>query len=157
RMIAPWWGDVDTRSDGRPTRNGVYWDIRPGQFTVTWHNVGYFATNDEQQNDFQMILRSATDCGIGDFHVEFPDNTCEWTTGEASGGVAGHCSTPPERGCVPTQAGFDAGDRVNYFALPGSLTEAVLNLCTTSNVGTPGVWRFRIRGGELPCTGSGDT
>ena len=39
-MIAPFWADVDTRGGGRPGHNGVWWDVRPGQVTVTWHNVG---------------------------------------------------------------------------------------------------------------------
>jgi hypothetical protein len=149
RMIAPWWGDVDTRGMGRPMRNNVYWDIRPGQFTVTWHLVGYFNSHDDLQNSFQMILRPAPSCGNGDFDVEFRYEQCQWTTGDASGGTGGF-------GGTPAQAGFDAGDRTNFFALPGSRTMAVLNLCTTSNVGQPGRWIFQIRGGELPCLGSGD-
>ena len=40
-MIAPYWGDVDTRGDGRPSRNGVYWHLEPGRMVVTWHNTGY--------------------------------------------------------------------------------------------------------------------
>ncbi|MFO0557974.1 MAG: nidogen-like domain-containing protein [Polyangiales bacterium] len=149
RMIAPWWGDVDTRGMGRPARNGVYWDIRPGQFTVTWYLVGYFSSHDDLQNSFQMILRPAPSCGSGDFDVEFRYERCQWTTGDASGGSGGF-------GGTPAQAGFDAGDRVNFFALPGSRMMSVLNLCTTSNVGEPGRWLFQIRGGELPCLGSGD-
>jgi hypothetical protein len=149
RMIAPFWGDVDTRGMGRPARNGVYWDIRPGQFTVTWYRVGYFNTRDDLQNSFQMILRPAPVCGNGDFDVEFRYEQCQWTTGDASGGMNG-------LGGTPAQAGFDAGDSRNFFALPGSLTMRILDLCTTSNVGEPGVWRFQIRGGELPCLGSGE-
>lgn len=148
RMIAPFWADVDTRGDGRPARNGVYWDLRPGQMTVTWHNVGYFSIRDDKSNDFQLILRGTPECGMGDFDVEFRYNRCEWTTGGASGGVDG-------LGGTPAQAGFDAGDMAHYYALPGSFTMAVLDLCRTSNVGEPGVWRFQIRGGELPCMGSG--
>ncbi len=150
RMIAPWWGDVDTRNGGAPAANGVYWDVRRGQFTATWHNVDYFDQQNDMRNDFQLILRTFDGCGIGDFDVEFRYNHCEWVTGDASGGMNGH-------GGTPAQAGFDAGDRVHFYALPGSLSESVANLCTTSNIGEPGVWRFRIRGGELPCTGSGQT
>jgi hypothetical protein len=32
--------------------------------------------------------------------------------------------------------------------LPGSGTMSVLNLCTTSNVGIPGLWRYQVRGGR---------
>ena len=147
-MIAPWWGDVDTRGGGAPARNGVYWSIRPGRFVATWHNVGYFSSHDDKQNDFQVILTSAPP-GVGDFDVEFRYNRCQWTTGDASGGRNGF-------GGTPAQAGFDAGNLSDYVALPGSLTMNVLRLCTTSNVGIPGVWRFEIRGGEIMCPGRGD-
>ena len=147
-IIAPWWGDVDTRGGGVPARNGVYWSIAPGRFVATWHDVGYYSSHDDLQNDFQMILTAAPP-GIGDFDVEFRYNRCQWTTGDASGGSGG-------LGGTPAQAGFDAGNLSDYVALPGSLTMAVLGLCTTSNVGMPGVWRFEIRGGEVMCPGRGD-
>ena len=149
RMIAPWWGDVDTRGGGTPGRNGVYWSITPGRFVATWHNVGYFSSHDDLLNDFQLILTAAGP-GIGDFDVEFRYNRCEWTTGDASGGSGGF-------GGTPAQAGFDAGNLVDYIALPGSLTRDVLALCTTSNVRMAGVWRFEIRGGEVMCPGRGES
>jgi len=150
RMIAPWWGDVDTRggSLSDPNHDAVTWDVRPGQVTVTWHNVGYFSMHDDMQNDFQLIMRQFSGCGFGDFDVEFRYNQCQWVAGDASGGMMGH-------GGTPAQAGFDGGDGVHFYALPGSLSESILDLCRTSNVGEPGVWRFRIRGGELPCAGAG--
>lgn len=154
RMIAPWWGDVDTRGGGRPAMNGVWWDIRPGQFTVTWDHVGYFLRGDDLQNSFQLILRPSPSCGQGDFDVEFRYERCEWYAGDASGGNGGICDGG-DPDCTPAQAGFDAGDNRNFFTLPLSRTNDVVRLCTTSNVGEPGVWRFQIRGGELPCNGSG--
>src|SRR5690606_4385092 len=126
-MIAPWWGDVDTRGGGAPARNGVYWSIGPGRFVATWHNVGYYSRHDNLRNDFQLILTAAPP-GAGDFDVEFRYNRCEWTTGDASGGRGGF-------GGTPAQAGFDAGNLRDYVAVPGSLTREVLRLCTTSNVG----------------------
>jgi len=148
RMIAPWWGDVDTRGGGTPSRNGVYWSITPGRFVATWHTVGYYSTHDDLSNDFQLILTAAGP-GIGDFDVEFRYNRCQWTTGDASGGSNGF-------GGTPAQAGFDAGNLEDFVVLPGSRTMAVLQLCTTSNVSIPGVWRFEIRGGEVMCPGRGD-
>lgn len=44
------------------------------------------------------------------------------------------------------QSGFDAGDAVRYFALPGSRSLASLNLSATSNVGLNGRWIFRVDG-----------
>ncbi|MCC6876379.1 MAG: hypothetical protein IT378_18885 [Sandaracinaceae bacterium] len=147
RMIAPWWGDVDTRGGGVPNRNGVYWSITPGRFVATWHNVGYYSHHDDLQNDFQLILTAAGP-GRGDFDVEFRYNRCQWTTGDASGGSGGF-------GGTPAQAGFDAGNLRDYVTLPGSRTREVLRLCTTSNVGIAGVWRYAIRDGEVNCPGAG--
>jgi hypothetical protein len=149
-MIAPYWGDVDTRGGGAPGLNGVFWHLEPGRLVVTWHNVGYYAIHDDRQMDFQMIITNALDCGSGDFDVEFRYNVCGWTTGDASSGTGGF-------GGTPAQAGFDAGNGVDFVEIPGSRTMAILDLCTTSNVGEPGIWRFSVRGGEVACPGTGDT
>ena len=148
-MIAPYWADVDTRGGGVPNNNYVAWHLAPGLLAVTWHNVGYYSIRDELKMDFQLILRNALDCGSGDFDVEFRYNRCEWTTGNASGGSGGF-------GGTPAQAGFDAGNSVDFVEIPGSRTASILNLCTTSNVGEPGVWRFSVRGGAVICPGAGD-
>ena len=140
-MIAPFWADVDTRGGGRPGRNGVWWDVRPGQVTVTWHNVGYFGSHVDHLNSFQLVLRGGPQMDEGQFEVEFRYQRCEWTTGDASGGQGG-------RGGTPAQAGFDAGNRRDSRALPGSRTAGILRLCRTSNVGEPGIWRFLITNGR---------
>jgi len=141
-LIAPWWADIDTRNQvGVGTGNLVYWDITPGRLVVTWFDTGYFANHIDRRVSVQMILTDASAFGIaGAFDVEFRYNRCEWTTGDASGGTGGF-------GGTPAQAGFDAGDGINTLTLPGSRTAAVVNLCTTSNVGltSPGVWRFQVR------------
>ena len=152
-MIAPWWGDVDTRGDGRPARNGVYWYLEPNRIVVTWNNVGYYASHDDHQNDFQLILTTSSTCSsTGDFDVEFRYNRCEWTTGDASGGSGG-------LGGTPAQVGFDAGNLRDFVSLPMSRTAAILDVCRTSNVpgGAPGLWRFQIRGGGIAsgCMGAG--
>ncbi len=145
RMIAPWWGDVDTRGGGAPARNGVYWSLAPGRVVVTWHNVGYFSAHDDLSNDFQLVLTAAGP-GVGDFDVEFRYNRCAWTTGDASGGSGGF-------GGTPAQAGFDAGNLRDYVALPGSLSASVLGLCMTTNAGAAGLWRYAIRDGNVMCPG----
>ncbi|MDH5492827.1 MAG: hypothetical protein OEY14_12815, partial [Myxococcales bacterium] len=148
-MIAPYWGDVDTRGGGGPNNNAVFWHLEPGRMVVTWHNVGYYSINDDRKMDFQLILTNAIGCRAGDFDVEFRYNRCEWTTGDASGGSGG-------LGGTPAQAGFDAGNTVDFVEIPGSRTAAILDLCTTSNVGMPGIWRFSVRGGSISCPGTGD-
>ena len=141
RMIAPFWGDVDTRGGGRPARNGVYWDIRPGRVVVTWHNVGYYNTHDDHQNSFQLVIESNEVLDLDHiWRVELRYARCEWTTGDASGGSGG-------RGGTPAQAGFNAGDGQVARMLPGSRTSSVLSLCRQSNVGQPGVWIINIYNG----------
>lgn len=148
-MIAPYWGDVDTRGGGYPENNGVFWAFREDQMIVTWHNVGYYFYHDDLKMDFQLIITEVSECGLGDFDVEFRYNRCEWTTGDASGGSGG-------LGGTPAQAGFDAGNEVDFVEIEGSRTAEILNLCTTSNVGEPGVWRFGVRDGLVECPGTGE-
>jgi MYXO-CTERM domain-containing protein len=152
-MIAPWWADVDTRGGGQPARNNICFHVEPNRVVVTWNNVGYFSSHDDRQNDFQLILTTSNTCTTtGDFDVEFRYNRCQWTTGDASGGSGG-------LGGTPAQVGFDAGNRRNYVALPMSRMMSILDVCRTSNVpgGTPGLWRFQIRGGDIAggCMGGG--
>lgn len=142
RMIAPFWADVDTRGGGRPQRNGVYWDVRPGQVVVTWHNVGFYSSDNSRENTFQLVIISNENLDLDElWRVQFRYARCEWTTGNASGGSGG-------LGGTPAQAGFDAGDQRTYEILPGSGTGQVLDLCRTSNVGVPGIWEFDIYRGR---------
>ena len=41
------------------------------------------------------------------------------------------------------QGGFNAGDGIRFFNIPGSRTNDILNLPSTSNVARPGQWMFR--------------
>ncbi|MGC4406255.1 nidogen-like domain-containing protein [Methyloversatilis sp. MC4-4] len=137
-MIAPFWGDVDTRGTGN------VWIHSPNANTlaVTWDAVGYYSSATDKTNSFQLVLRNQ---GDGNFDVDFRYERLEWTTGDASDGTNG-------LGGIPAQAGYDAGDGVNYLTLPGSRTGDVLNLQHTTNVagGEAGLWSFAIRNGQLP-------
>jgi len=139
-MIAPWWGDVDTRNRmGVGNDDLVYYDISPGRFVATWDATGYYNQHNDHRLSVQLILTDASAFGIaGAFDVEFRYNRCEWTTGDASGGTGGF-------GGTPAGAGFDSGDGTNYRELPGSRTASVVNLCTTTNVGSTGRWVFQVR------------
>jgi hypothetical protein len=160
-MIAPYWGDVDIRGPSclggegyegctNPETNGVWWHLAPGRMVVTWHDVGYYACHDDLKMSFQLVLTSAPSCGGGDFDVEFRYARCEWTTGDASGGVGGF-------GGTPAQAGFDAGNLSDFVMIPGSRTASIhTDLCTGSNVGEPGIWRFQIRSGSVVCPDAGE-
>lgn len=135
-MIAPFWGDVDTRCAacgnvylGSPDANTM---------VVTWDSVGVYSNNATETNTFQLVIIDRSDVGAGDFDVEFRYEEINWTSGSASGGV-------------PAQAGYDAGDGVNFYTVPGSRTAAIADIDTAnSNTGTDGLWRFAIREGVLP-------
>jgi MYXO-CTERM domain-containing protein len=163
-MIAPYWADVDIRGTGcgfgeedeclDPDINGVWWHLEPGLMIVTWDRVGYYACNDEHQMSFQLILTEAQYCGVaGDFDVEFRYAQCEWEVGEASGDESGNgLCDPGEDFCVPAQVGFDAGNLRDFVSVAGSRMDGIRDVvCDGSNVGIPGVYRFRIRGGAVEC------
>ena len=175
-MIAPYWADVDIRYyDGschggdwtsepgdagceNPPENGVWWTLEPGRMIVTWDRVGYYDCNNDLRMTFQLVLTAVEGCaGAGDFDVEFRYNLCQWHTGDASGGLNGVCDPFPLFGdCTPAQAGFDAGNSTDYVEIPGSRTEDINTiLCTDSNVGEPGYWRFQIRSGQILCPDAG--
>lgn len=149
-MIAPFWGDVDTR----PAGGGEVYVASPSEDVaiVTWDNVGFYSNNTNPTNDFQMVLRNRDDIAPGDFDIEFRYDRLDWTTGQASGGNAAGL------GGTPAQAGYDAGDLTNFLSLPGSGTAAVLNLEHTTNtppnVDIEGLWVFAVRGGNPPGTTS---
>ena len=63
----------------------------------------------------------------------YADGEIQWTTGSASRGVA-------------AQVGFNAGDGERFFSVPGSQTDEIINIDTTTNVGMPGVWIFQVNG-----------
>jgi hypothetical protein len=142
-MIAPYWADVDTSC----ANCGEVYVASPNSDTVavTWNNVGYYNSSANKTNTFQTILRNRADTGAGNFDIEYRYGRLEWTTGDFSGGTNG-------LGGTPAQAGFDAGDNINYLTLPGSRTSAVLNLQNISNLPepVPGVWSFAVRNGQLP-------
>jgi len=147
-MITPFWSDIDT---GCNACGQVYiGSVNTDTVIVTWNNVGFFYQNATRINNFQLVLRNMSgkpEYSAGDFDIEFRYDRLEWTTGDASGGTGG-------LGGTPAQAGFDAGDNQNFFALPGSFTADILDLQNTSNVlsndDTSGLWSFAIRQGSTP-------
>ncbi len=164
-MIAPYWGDVDIRYTGgscvgsagtsspgpclNPTENGVWWYMEPGLMVITWDRVGYYSCHNDLRMSFQLVLTEAGCGGAGDFDVEFRYNRCEWEAGDASGGSGGF-------GGTEAQAGFDAGNTTDFVAIPGSMAPGIANLlCTTSNMGQPGLWQYQIRSGSIICPDAG--
>jgi hypothetical protein len=88
-----------------------------------------------QRNTFQVVLITDGNCSFVTYL--YADRRIQWTTGDASGGEGG-------LGGTPAQAGFDAGDETRFFSIPGSQTPAIVDIETTSNIGVPGQWTFRV-------------
>ena len=84
-------------------------------------------------NTFQCVLASSD----SESFVIFLYADLQWTTGDLSSGTDG-------LGGIEALAGINAGDSVNSITIPGSRTSNILNLVSTSNVGDPGVWMFKI-------------
>ena len=101
-----------------------------------------------QTNTFQCVL--ATD-GTNSFVIFLYDDI-QWTTAEprplSSSGSGNRLSGSGHSELLsdtfPAQVGFNAGDGVSFATIPGSRTEAVLNLTSTSNVDVPGLWIYRV-------------
>ncbi|KAI5628308.1 sushi, nidogen and EGF-like domain-containing protein 1 isoform X1, partial [Silurus asotus] len=157
RVVAPFWADVDNRQAGlvfyRESKDPVilkkatddihhYFPEFP-TFTATWvlvstwHNVTFFGGSPfTPVNTFQVVL--ITD-GELSFTI-FQYHNVTWTTGM-------HASSGGDRlglGGIAAQAGFNAGDGRRYFNIPGSRTNDVVEVESTTNVGYPGRWVFRI-------------
>ncbi|CAN5434287.1 hypothetical protein BH09BAC5_BH09BAC5_01250 [soil metagenome] len=86
-MIAPFWGDVDTRN---PASGLVYYKTTPSYMVVRWKTVGYFNNYADKVNDFQLIITNGTDPILPQGNnVSFCYGDMQWTTGDASGGTNG--------------------------------------------------------------------
>jgi hypothetical protein len=107
-MVAPFWGDVDTRSSSNAS-GIVYYRSEPHRFVVIWDHVGYFNQNTDKQDTFELILSDGTDTtmGLGN-NVCFCYDNMDWTTGDASGGSGG-------LGGTPATVGANKGDGTQFF------------------------------------------
>lgn len=104
-MVAPFWADVDTRNLASGL---VYYKITPTHIIVRWNNVGYFSSQADKLNDFQLILTNGNDTIIPiGTNVSFCYGDMQWTTGSASGGTGGF-------GGTPATVGANKGDGVAY-------------------------------------------
>ncbi|XP_070175802.1 sushi domain-containing protein 2-like [Littorina saxatilis] len=163
-LIAPYWADVDVQKVGgtvwyRQTLakaileradqdvhaySSAYKRFRSSwAFVATWEEVGYYGaveSGKNKRNTFQCVL--VTDGTLSFVIINY--SRIEWTTGSNSHGT-------PETGLGgnPAQAGFNAGDGVNFYEIEGAGTDSVINLTHTSNVCIPGRWIFRVDAPEI--------
>ncbi|NXC37852.1 TECTA protein, partial [Penelope pileata] len=153
-FVAPYWGDVDNVLGGdifyRETTDPALLQlitqninqyfpqipfVATWAFVATWDHVAYYGSTSDKGNTFQAAL--TTNSSTSFVILNYKD--IQWTTGTASGG-------DPDTGLggTPAHAGFNNGDETNYYNIPGSRTDAVINITTTSNVRVPGRWVFQV-------------
>lgn len=117
-IIAPFFGDVDTRNPGYAL---VTYGSSPDHhtFCVNWVDVGYYNQHVDKLNSFQLLLTDRSDVASGDFDITFNFGTITWETGDASGGTGGI-------GGSPARAGYSAGTGApgTSIELPGPGTPA---------------------------------
>lgn len=105
-MVAPFWGDVDTRGAGT-----VKYKITPTAMFINWEGVGYFSSATDKLNTFQLIITDGTDPILpAGNNIAFCYGDMQWTTGSASGGVGGF-------GGTPSTVGANKGDGISFIQL----------------------------------------
>lgn len=136
-MIAPFWGDVDTRLDGEGSESGGIWvdvDAARDVVTITWDAVGVYRRNAEVPNTFQLQL---FDRGGGDFDIVYRYDTIGWTIGTGEGDVgarAGLYGIGQDPLLIETRDGYD---------VLGDLDERL------GPSGVPGLWIYEMRDGVV--------
>lgn len=113
-MIAPFWGDVDTRNVSRPGSNVVIYKIQPHYMIVQWDSVAYYTPSfneTDSLSSFQLIITDGTDPIIprGN-NVSFTYRSMHWTTGDASLGINGY-------GGYAGGVGANEGDSVRFIQI----------------------------------------
>lgn len=107
-MIAPFWGDVDTRA---PASGLPYFKKTGTSLIVKWDHVGYYNSMADKVNDFQLIITDGSDPILPNGNnVAFCYGDMQWTTGSASGGTGGF-------GGTPATVGVNKGDGVNFVQI----------------------------------------
>ncbi len=111
-MVAPFWADVDLGG-----ACGQVWILNtPTYFVATWLEVGYFSTNCDLLNTFQVVITDGIDPIVGDGNnTAFFFCDMNWTTGDASDGINGF-------GGAPASVGIDSGV-TDAFAIIGNFDE----------------------------------
>jgi hypothetical protein len=123
-MLAPFFGDVDTRGTAGPPNTSLV-TYGTGSFTdgsgthaawgVNWNPlVGYYSFSPTANRDaFQLVLVDRSDTGAGNFDFMFNYDLIQWETGQASGSDAEGC------GGTSAHAGWTNGAGT-FFEMPGS-------------------------------------
>lgn len=114
-IIAPFFGDVDTRGSGSGVLTyGMTTFGGHDAFCALWDDVGvgYYGGHVDKLNMFQVLLVERSDTGPGNFDIVFNYDQIQWETGDASGGSGG-------LGGSSARIGYANGTSAS-FELPGS-------------------------------------
>eukprot|EP00057_Strongylocentrotus_purpuratus_P000525 XP_001177888.3 PREDICTED: sushi domain-containing protein 2 isoform X1 [Strongylocentrotus purpuratus] len=170
-IIAPFWTDIDTSAGlghgdvmyrqllltnqtlplfdraNRIVRN-AYADqntfTATWMFIVTWDSVAYFDALDPaaRVNTFQCILLTDGDfCGV----IMVYDDI-DWDGDESGDESIAPTSDTDDK---TAQAGFNAGDNINYYMIEISGPVGIIDIETRSNIDQPGTWVFRVDGVDI--------
>lgn len=148
-MLAPFFADVDTR--GAASGLVQYGqDVIDGRrvFGINWIDVGYYNSQTDKLNSFQLIITDRSDIAAGDFDFEFNYDRILWETGSASGGTNGFGGTSAAAGWTNGQGtyySFD-GSLVNGALLDSGVNALIAN---SLNSDVDGRYVFRVRNGEV--------
>lgn len=148
-MLAPFFGDVDTRGAGSDVvRFGQAVIDSKSVFGVNWINVGYYNSQTNKLNSFQLIITDRSDIAAGDFDFEFNYDQIQWETGGASGGSNGLGGSSARAGWSngATASLELAGSAVNGAFLDGG-PNALISGSLNSNVA--GRYIFNVRSGNV--------
>lgn len=152
-IIAPYFADVDTRGGGAAVTYGeVTFGGRPA-LCVDWDGVGYYDSNSDKLNRFQLLLVDRSDAGPGDFDIIFNYDQIQWETGDFSGGTGGLGGSSAR---VGYSNGVDTslelpGSAINGAFLDGSASGLIHN---SRNSTIAGRYIFAVRNGVAPTGGS---
>ena len=134
-IISPFFADVDTRNAASGLmylRNNI-----PNEIIVTWDQVGYFDTNANKLDSFQLVLRGpGFTVPAGEGTIGFFYKSMQWETGDASGGSNGF-------GGTPAAVGFGDG------ASNGSVLQGSIQPNISAVVNNKFIW-FNLNGSGVP-------
>ncbi|OXA41936.1 Sushi, nidogen and EGF-like domain-containing protein 1 [Folsomia candida] len=169
-MITPLWADPDIRLGGdifyrQATESDTMSKVLPFlqkafpddaldlqalqyAFIATTYNVPFCHAQPETdtcpglglRNTFQTILVR----GQVDAFIIYLYHQIQWTDAPSETFGDGGDPCTGTNGKHPAMAGFDSGDGVSRFVLPGSCTTNAINLAQTTNINIPGAWVFRV-------------
>lgn len=149
KILAPFFGDVDTRNaSGGLTQYGTSTIGGRGAFGVNWIGVGYFASHVDKLNSFQLIITERSDIAAGDFDFEFNYDTINWETGDASSGNGGLGGSSARVGWSNGNANTLelAGSAVNGAFLDGGPNALIAG---SLNSDISGRYIFNVRNGAV--------